>query len=133
MELIIMDFDKRKLAKRLKDLREEKNLTQDELSKILNVVRTNIGKYENGDIDLNTSLLVKYSEYFDCSPEYILGLEDNRNKSNNYNLISVNSELDFIELYEHYKKSNLSIEDMKEIMNIVEKMKIILLKGIDTR
>ena len=53
------------IAKRLKELREKHNLTQEELAKELNVSRTTISNYENGsrspDIEMinNNSLVIK--------------------------------------------------------------------------
>jgi transcriptional regulator with XRE-family HTH domain len=123
-----MEFDRKKLAKRLKDLREEKNITQEELSKILKVARTNIGKYENGDIDLNTSLLVKYSKFFDCSINYILGIDDQKTNSvrknnENNNILQLSNDGDYVEIYKEYKESDLSLEELKEIIKLYSKIK----------
>ena len=70
--------------KRLKELRIEKGISQDDLAKYLNIARSNIGKYENGDLDLNTEILIKYSEYFNASVDYILELTNLKEKSINY-------------------------------------------------
>ena len=64
--------------KRLKILREEKYLTQEQLAKHLNVSRANIGKYENGLLDLNTEILLKYAKFFNVSTDYILEISNFR-------------------------------------------------------
>jgi transcriptional regulator with XRE-family HTH domain len=66
--------------KRLKELREERGLTQKELAKQFQLSRANIGKYENGTLDLNTELIIKYCKYFNVSAGYILELTNIRDE-----------------------------------------------------
>lgn len=60
----------------LKQLRTKKELTQNELAKILDVSKSNISKYEAGSIEPNMNILVRISEYFKVSVDYLLGRED---------------------------------------------------------
>lgn len=64
------------LGKRLKLLRTEKKLTQSELAKYINVARTNISKYENDQLEVNTYLLYKFADYFNVSVDYLLERTD---------------------------------------------------------
>ena len=66
--------------KRLKELRMKEGLSQDELAKRLHIARSNIGKYENGDLDLNTEILIEYSKFFDVSIDYILELTNDNHQ-----------------------------------------------------
>ncbi len=62
-----------KFGTRLKELRNQNNLTQLELSKILDVSKSNISKYESGDVEPNIELIHKMSNYFDVTTDYLLG------------------------------------------------------------
>ena len=57
----------------LKQLREKKNVYQKDVAKYLGVDRTTYVKYENGDSTPNPDMLVKLSDYFNVSVDYILG------------------------------------------------------------
>lgn len=59
---------------RLKDLREDKDLKQEDLAKILNISQTNYSKYELGKINIPITSLIKLSEFYDTSIDYLLGL-----------------------------------------------------------
>ena len=63
-------------GKRLKALREARELTQKELAAILDVERTSIGKYELKDITPNAVVLKKMADFFNVSVDYLLGRED---------------------------------------------------------
>ena len=59
---------------RLKDLREDKDLKQEDVAKFLNISQTNYSKYELGKINITISSLIKLSEFFNTSIDYLLGL-----------------------------------------------------------
>lgn len=59
---------------RLKDLREDRDLKQEEVAKYLNISQTNYSKYELGKINIPISSLIKLSEFFNTSVDYLLGL-----------------------------------------------------------
>lgn len=65
------------MYKRLRDLRENKNLTQTELSKILYCSQRVYSNYELGDIDIPTAVLIRLADYYDVSVDYILGRTNN--------------------------------------------------------
>lgn len=58
---------------KIKNLREELNLTQQELADKLNCSKSVIGLYENESRKPSLEILVKLSEIFDCSIDYLLG------------------------------------------------------------
>lgn len=60
-------------AKRLKELRTEKNLTQAALAAVLNVDRTAVIKWENGERETSFAMLIKIADYFDVTLDYLLG------------------------------------------------------------
>ncbi len=61
---------------RLKQLRQSRNITQDELGRILGVQKAAVCKYETGRVPLPSSVLVKLSEVFGTTADYILGNDD---------------------------------------------------------
>ena len=64
------------IANRLKELRLSQNLTQTELSKALNIGQTTIASYENGKNQPHIFSLIAYAKFFDCTIDYLAGLED---------------------------------------------------------
>ena len=66
-------------SKRLRLLRLEKNLRQDELAKILNISRQSISNYENSARFPNDELLLyKMAKFFDVSLDYLFGFTNLR-------------------------------------------------------
>ena len=61
---------------KLKELREENNLTQSEIAEYLNVKQNTYSQYENEKRQLPIDVLIKLSKFYKISTDYILGLED---------------------------------------------------------
>lgn len=64
---------------RIKELREEKHITQIRLSIELEVSQETISAYEKGKYFPSVKMLIKLSEIFNTSIDYLLGLSDIRN------------------------------------------------------
>ena len=62
-------------SKRLKELREEKNLTQEELSAAININVITISRWECGVRRPNIDSLEILARFFKVSADYLLGLE----------------------------------------------------------
>lgn len=65
------------LYRRIRDLREDHDLTQKSIAKILNCSQQVYSNYELGQRDIPTDILMKLSEFYQVSVDYILGLSDN--------------------------------------------------------
>lgn len=65
------------LYQRIRDLREDKDLTQTQMSEILSCSQRVYSNYERGDIDIPTATLIKLADFHDVSVDYILGRTDN--------------------------------------------------------
>lgn len=65
-----------KVGKRLKQLREELNMTQKELADKLGISRAAVGLYEQGKRNVDNDTLLKLSEIFNVSTDYLLGNTD---------------------------------------------------------
>ena len=64
---------------RIKLLREEKGLKQEELAKILSIAPSTIGMYERDAREPNDEIKLKMAEYFGVSIDFLLGKSDVRN------------------------------------------------------
>lgn len=64
---------------RIKQLREENKWTQLELSRKMDCAMSSIAMYEKGDRKPSMEVLIKLSEIFNCSIDYLLGKSDIRN------------------------------------------------------
>lgn len=65
----------------LKKIRQENEMTQEELAKKINTSRSNIANYENDKNMPSIEILNKLSEIFNCSIDYLLGKSDIRNSA----------------------------------------------------
>ena len=65
------------MYKRIRDLREDNDLTQKEIDKLLNCSQQVYSNYELGQRDIPTDILIKLSKFYNVSVDYILGLTNN--------------------------------------------------------
>lgn len=61
---------------RLKELREERHLTQNDIAKEIKTSQTNIGRWEKELNEPAASFLIRLADFFQCSTDYLLGRED---------------------------------------------------------
>lgn len=61
------------IGRRLKALREEKELKQEDVAKAIGVTPEAIGNYENGKREPKGEILTKLADYFQVSTDYLLG------------------------------------------------------------
>lgn len=64
------------LYPRIRDLREDKDLTQTQMGKILSCSQRVYSNYERGDIDIPTATLLKLADFHNVSVDYLLGRTD---------------------------------------------------------
>lgn len=70
-------MNKMKYAKILKDLREDHDLFQKDIAKILNTSQSYYAQYENGKRPLPIEHLITLAKFYNVSTDYILGLTNN--------------------------------------------------------
>ena len=63
---------------RIRDLREDKDLTQEQVAQILGISQTVYSRYERGHQTLPVIHLLKLADFYKTSTDYILGLTDKR-------------------------------------------------------
>ena len=64
-------------CKRLRDLREDNDLKQEDIAKILNITKQAYGRYEKGTRKLSIEDLVKLCDFYNVSADYIIGRTNN--------------------------------------------------------
>ena len=66
------------LYKRIRDLREDKDMTQKQMGEILSCSQRVYSNYERGDLDIPTEILIKLADFHKVSVDYILSRTDKR-------------------------------------------------------
>ena len=63
---------------RLRDLREDADLNQTQVARYLGMSQTGYSKYETGENDIPTQVLIRLAQFYKTSVDYILGVSDSR-------------------------------------------------------
>lgn len=63
---------------RIRDLREDRDLSQEKLAKILNCSQQVYSNYELGQRDIPTGILIRLAEFHQTSVDYLLGRTDEK-------------------------------------------------------
>ncbi|MDD6395383.1 MAG: helix-turn-helix transcriptional regulator [Firmicutes bacterium] len=66
------------MYRRIRDLREDSDLTQMQMAQALNCSQQVYSNYELGQRDIPTDILIKMAKFHDVSVDYLIGLTDNR-------------------------------------------------------
>ena len=66
------------MYRRIRDLREDADLTQKQVAKYLGMSQTGYSKYETGENDIPTQVLIALAKFYHTSVDYLLGLTDER-------------------------------------------------------
>ncbi len=65
---------------RIRDLRTDRDLNQTQVARLLNMSQTGYSKYETGENDIPTQVLIKLARFYETSIDYLLGETDKRNR-----------------------------------------------------
>ncbi len=66
------------MYRRIRDFREDNDLTQTQVARMLGMSQTGYSKYETGENDIPTYVLIKLSDFYNTSVDYLLGLTDEK-------------------------------------------------------
>ena len=69
------------MYQKIRDLREDQDLKQRHLAEYLNCSQQVYSNYELGQRDIPTDILIKLSEFYGVSVDYLLGLTNNPSRS----------------------------------------------------
>lgn len=90
----------------LKQLRERENLTQEELAKRLEISRSRLASYEQGQREPDLELLEVIADFFNVDMDYLLGRSDSTTKVNQVTTIAA---------HKNNEDEDWSAEELKEI------------------
>lgn len=66
------------MYQRIRDLREDKDLSQKQVAEMLGMSQTGYSKYETGENDVPTRVLIRLADFYQTTTDYILGRTDRR-------------------------------------------------------
>ncbi len=69
------------MYQRIRDLREDADMTQLQVAQYLGMSQTGYSKYETGENDIPTQILIRLSELYRASIDYMLGVSDCRERA----------------------------------------------------
>ncbi len=102
-------------SKRLRNLRENKGIKQEDLGKILDLSASTIGMYEQGRRQPDNETLIRMADFFNVSVDYLLGKTEVRNYTEPYD--------DELEEVLFSKAKNLTDSEKKTILNVINAIK----------
>lgn len=76
---IIISRKLKEIFMRIRDLREDRDLTQKEIAEYLHIKQNTYSQYESEKRQIPIELLILLAKYYDTSTDYILGLTNNPN------------------------------------------------------
>lgn len=101
---------------RIKDIREDNDLSQEDISEILGVNRSTYSMWESGINIMSLKYLYKFAQYFNYSIDYVLGLTNDRNP------VKMDNNLDFQKLGNNMRairlKNGLYQKDIAKILKV---------------
>lgn len=66
------------MFQRIRDLREDNDLTQQQIAKLLNVSQSTYSRYENGELDIPMQTVIKLAHHYNTSVDYLVNMTDIR-------------------------------------------------------
>lgn len=67
-----------KIGENLKNLRIQRNLSQEDVAKMLNISRQAYCRYENNQREISLDTLCKLADFYEETTDYILGRENSK-------------------------------------------------------
>lgn len=108
------------IGKRIKKLRKEKRVTLKQLGEVLNLGESTISMYENGKRSPDYDTLIKLSEFFNVSTDYLLGQTDVKNNTDKIS-DALEDDEELLEFWEELKeRENLQLL-FKQTRNLDDK------------
>ena len=77
------------MYRRIRDLREDHDMTQTQVAKILGMSQTGYSKYETGENDLPTAVLIRLARLYGTSIDYLLNETDQQQRYPHLSLIHI--------------------------------------------
>lgn len=115
------------LGKRIASLRNEKNITQEYLSNILDVLRATIAMYETDKREPDNTNLNKLADYFNVSIDYLLGRTDSTQlyelKDEQIPVELMGIGVEYITVAKRIKEEGLTPQEVETMIEAIKKIK----------
>jgi len=66
------------MFQRIRDLREDNDLTQHQIATLLNISQSTYSRYENGELEIPIQTLINLANYYNTSIDYLVNMTDVR-------------------------------------------------------
>lgn len=117
------------VGERIKQLREERGMTQQMLADKIGMSKSTIAKYENNQLHPSLDVIVKIAEHFDASLDYITGRSKIRSKDPHWysklppelQRFAEEQKLEYLEISLMAEEKGWTKEAIEEVMEVVEK------------
>lgn len=104
-------------GERMKRIREEKNLTLEEVAFNIGLSKGTVSRYENGEIDnIPLNRVEDIAKLFNVSPEWLIGWSEERYREN-----EDNDDLKYIKVMQSAKKSGIKPERLAALIEFLSK------------
>ena len=104
--------------KKFHDIRVDNDLSQKEMSKLLQISEDVYSNYENGRTIMPTEIAVRFANYFKLSWDYLLNITDNKRLNCDK---SFNADETAKKLLQFRKREKMSQEQIAELLNIPQR------------
>lgn len=102
-----------KLAKKIIDLREQRDMSQAELARRMNIDKSSMNKIENGSRKVSSEELLAFSTIFDVTTDYLLGKSETKSIEPNDNALLIAAHIE----------DDATEEDVAKILDYIEMVK----------
>ena len=75
-----VEFTKEATGLRIKEQRKKLRITQEELAEAMCIPKLTISAYENGKVDIKSSVIVELAEHLQTTPNWLMGYEEDEEK-----------------------------------------------------
>ena len=100
------------ISKKIKELREQNNITQNKLANDLFIKQQTVAQWENGSRALKADSIISLAKYFNVSTDYLLGLTENT--STNISEIGISNKTGFCrELLQYRIKKAVELQALE--------------------
>ena len=104
------------MSNRIKELRLENNLSQEELAGLVGTSRRMISFYEEGERHLSLNLAIKIADVFKCSLDYMLYRYDYKERP----IGNIDVNIRYIPIFEKAKKINVAPDKLLTALDFIE-------------
>lgn len=101
------------IGKRLKQLRTENKISQQELANRLGTVISSISMYESNERTPSPEILIKITNIFNCSLDYLFEITNNKNEV-------LKQPDDYFYVVQHAKEKKITAERLKKIIDYID-------------